>query len=42
MRVSLPKQEPVPAHLIAQFRSVAATARSTIDLVSTSTPARFE
>lgn len=42
MRVALPKAEPVPAHLIAQFRSVAATARSTIDLVSTSTPARFE
>ena len=42
MRVPLPKAEPVPAHLRAQFDAVASSARSTIDLVSAATAARFE
>ena len=42
MRVALPKAEPVPARLRDQFTQVARQARSTIELVSTSVPARFE
>jgi murein DD-endopeptidase MepM/ murein hydrolase activator NlpD len=42
LRVALPKADPVPARLRAQFLQVAARARATIDLVSTATPARFE
>ncbi len=42
MKVALPKAEPVPARLRAQFTEVAARARSTIDLVAASTAARFE
>lgn len=42
MRVALPKAEPVPARLKAPFEEVAARARNTIGLVSTSTAARFE
>jgi murein DD-endopeptidase MepM/ murein hydrolase activator NlpD len=42
LRVALPKADPVPARLKAQFLQVAANARATIDLVSTATPARFE
>jgi len=42
LRVPLPKAEPVSAKLRAQFDQVAADARTTIDLVSTTTPARFE
>jgi len=42
MRVALPKAEPVSAKLRAQFRQVADEAQATIDLVSSSSPARFE
>ena len=42
MRVPLPKAEPVPGHLRAQFDALASSARATIDLVSASTAARFE
>lgn len=42
LKVALPKAQPVAARLREQFRRVAADARATIDLVSTSTPARFE
>ncbi|HUP96286.1 MAG TPA: M23 family metallopeptidase [Usitatibacter sp.] len=42
MRVALPKADPVPAHLKAQFTRVAARARSTIGRVSAATAARFE
>jgi len=42
MRVPLPKAEPVSAKLRPQFQEVASEARATIDLVSTSSPARFE
>lgn len=42
LRVALPKAEPVAARLRERFRQVAAEARATIDLVSNSTPARFE
>jgi murein DD-endopeptidase MepM/ murein hydrolase activator NlpD len=42
LRVALPKAEPVPARLRESFRRVAADARATIELVSTSAPARFE
>ncbi|HXZ48272.1 MAG TPA: M23 family metallopeptidase [Usitatibacter sp.] len=42
LRVALPKAEPVPARLRAQFARVAAEARTTMELVSASTPARFE
>ncbi len=42
MRVALPKAEPVPARLRAQFAQVAADARSTIELVASAVPARFE
>jgi murein DD-endopeptidase MepM/ murein hydrolase activator NlpD len=42
LRVALPKAEPVPAPLREQFARVAADARATIDLVSASSPARFE
>jgi murein DD-endopeptidase MepM/ murein hydrolase activator NlpD len=42
MRVVLPKAEPVPARLRDRFQQVAGRARETIELVSTSIPARFE
>jgi len=42
LRVALPKAQPVSPSLRAEFRRVAADARATIDLVSSSTPARFE
>ena len=42
MRVPLPKAEPVSAKLRQQFDQVAGEARAIIDLVSNSTPARFE
>ena len=42
MRVALPKAEPVPARLRAQFLEAAAAARTTIGLVSASSAARFE
>jgi murein DD-endopeptidase MepM/ murein hydrolase activator NlpD len=42
MRVALPKAEPVPARLHAEFLQVAARARETIARVSTAPPARFE
>jgi len=42
LRVALPKADPVPAKLRAQFRQVAQDARATVDLVSTAAPARFE
>jgi len=42
MRVALPKAQPVSPRLRARFERVAAEARATIDLVSSSTPAPFE
>ncbi|MGZ5073894.1 MAG: peptidoglycan DD-metalloendopeptidase family protein, partial [Usitatibacter sp.] len=42
LRVALPKADPVPARLKAQFLQVANRARTTIDLVSTASAARFE
>jgi murein DD-endopeptidase MepM/ murein hydrolase activator NlpD len=42
LRVALPKAEPVPARLKAQFLQIANEARATIDLVSTAPTARFE
>jgi murein DD-endopeptidase MepM/ murein hydrolase activator NlpD len=42
MRVALPKADPVPGHLKAQFTQVAASARATIARVSAAPPARFE
>ncbi len=42
MRVALPRAHPIPARLREQFARVAAEARATIGLVSSSTPARFE
>jgi murein DD-endopeptidase MepM/ murein hydrolase activator NlpD len=42
LRVALPKADPVPARLKAQFLEVASHARATIDLVSTASAARFE
>jgi murein DD-endopeptidase MepM/ murein hydrolase activator NlpD len=42
LRVALPKAEPVAAKLRPQFDPIAAEARTIIDLVSTSSPARFE
>ena len=42
LRVALPKADPVPARLKAQFLQVASQARATIDLVSTASAARFE
>jgi len=42
LRVALPKAEPIPERLRARFARVAADARATIDLVSASSPARFE
>jgi murein DD-endopeptidase MepM/ murein hydrolase activator NlpD len=42
LRVALPKAEPVPARLKSQFLQIANQARATIDLVSTSSTARFE
>ena len=42
MRVALPKAEPVPQALRAQFARVAESARETIARVSSAPPARFE
>jgi murein DD-endopeptidase MepM/ murein hydrolase activator NlpD len=42
LRVALPKAEPIPARLQPQFLRVASEARATIDLVSASSPSRFE
>lgn len=42
LRVALPKAEPVAARLRGEFARVAADARSTLELVSAATPARFE
>jgi murein DD-endopeptidase MepM/ murein hydrolase activator NlpD len=42
MRVALPKAEPVPARLQAQFRQVSETAQATIARVSVASSARFE
>jgi len=42
MKVPLPKAEPVPGRLRAQFESVAGEARSTMELVGAATTARFE
>jgi len=42
LRVALPKADPVPAKLRAQFQQVAHDARATVDLVSSAAPARFE
>jgi murein DD-endopeptidase MepM/ murein hydrolase activator NlpD len=42
MRVALPKAEPVPARLHADFARVAARARETIARVASAPPARFE
>ncbi len=42
LRVALPKAEPIPPRLKAQFTQVANGARATIDLVSTASAARFE
>lgn len=42
MKVALPKAEPVPARLRAQFIEVASQARKTIERVASSSPARFE
>jgi murein DD-endopeptidase MepM/ murein hydrolase activator NlpD len=42
LKVALPKAEPVPAALREQFARVAAQARTTLELVSASSPARFE
>ena len=42
LRVALPKADPVPAKLRAQFEQVAHDARTTVDLVSSAAPARFE
>ena len=42
MRVALPKAEPVPQRLKAEFQAIASDARSTIERVSTASNARFE
>ena len=42
MKVALPKAEPVPARLRAQFVEVASQARATIDRIAGSPSARFE
>ena len=42
LRVALPKADPVPAALKPEFERVAQGAHATIDLVASSTPARFE
>jgi murein DD-endopeptidase MepM/ murein hydrolase activator NlpD len=42
LRVALPKADPVPQRLKTQFVQIANQARSTIDLVSTASAARFE
>jgi murein DD-endopeptidase MepM/ murein hydrolase activator NlpD len=42
LRVALPKAEPVPARLRAQFTQVATQARSTVELVGTIKSERFE
>jgi murein DD-endopeptidase MepM/ murein hydrolase activator NlpD len=42
LRVALPKADPVPARLRAQFMQVAGEARATLELVSTAPAVRFE
>ncbi len=42
MRVALPKAEPVPQRLKAEFQAIASDARSTIERVSAVSNARFE
>ena len=42
MRIPLPKAQPVAAQLRAEFDTVAASAQSTIDMVSAAPAARFE
>ena len=42
LRVALPKSEPVPVQLRAQFLQVASDAHSAIERISGSSPARFE
>jgi hypothetical protein len=42
MRVALPKAEPVPPRLHADFTRVASQARQTIARVASAPPARFE
>jgi len=42
LKVALPKAEPVPARLRAEFERVAADANSTLERVSAAQPARFE
>ncbi len=42
LKVALPKAEPVSAKLRPQFQQIADEARTTIELVSSSSPARFE
>ena len=42
MRVALPKAEPVPQRLKAEFQAIASDARSTIERVSAASNARFE
>ena len=42
MRVALPKAEPVPQRLKAEFQAIANDARSTIERVSAASNARFE
>jgi murein DD-endopeptidase MepM/ murein hydrolase activator NlpD len=42
LKVALPKADPVPRSLRAQFEAVAADARVTMDLVGSATAARFE
>jgi murein DD-endopeptidase MepM/ murein hydrolase activator NlpD len=42
LRVALPKAEPVPARLRAQFQQVADEARATIERVASASDARFE
>ena len=42
MKVALPKAEPIPARLRAQFAAVASQARTTIDRIAGSPSARFE
>ena len=42
LRVALPKADPVPQRLRAQFQRVADEARATVDLVGTTADARFE
>ena len=42
LKVALPKAEPVPQQLRAQFTTVANDARATMDLIGTAVAARFE